>query len=68
MAVFGLTELHEDDALRAVRVAVEMRETLVRLNEDRGAALRRRAGDAHRDQHRHGCRAWIEPGRNFVAA
>ena len=34
MAVFGLTELHEDDALRAVRAAVEMRETLARLNED----------------------------------
>ena len=34
MAVFGLTELHEDDALRAVRAAVEMRETLVLLNED----------------------------------
>ena len=33
MAVFGLTELHEDDALRAVRTAVEMRETLMRLNE-----------------------------------
>jgi class 3 adenylate cyclase/tetratricopeptide (TPR) repeat protein len=34
MAVYGLTELHEDDALRAVRTAVEMRETLARLNED----------------------------------
>ena len=34
MAVYGLTELHEDDALRAVRTAVEMRDTLARLNED----------------------------------
>ena len=45
MAVFGLTN-SEDDALRAVRVAVEMRETLVRLNEDfeqRTASCWRRA-------------------------
>lgn len=33
MAVYGLTELHEDDALRAARTAVEMRETLALLNE-----------------------------------
>jgi class 3 adenylate cyclase/tetratricopeptide (TPR) repeat protein len=34
MAVFGLTELHEDDALRAVRTAAEMREALAELNDD----------------------------------
>src|SRR5947209_3010235 len=34
MAVFGLTKLHEDDALRAARAAVEMRETLARLNRE----------------------------------
>ncbi len=32
MAVFGLPELHEDDALRAVRAAVEVRDAVVRIS------------------------------------
>lgn len=32
MAVFGLPKLHEDDALRAVRAAFEMKQTLERVN------------------------------------
>lgn len=34
MAVFGLPELHEDDALRAVRAAAELRESLSSLNDE----------------------------------
>jgi predicted ATPase/class 3 adenylate cyclase len=34
LGVFGIPRLHEDDALRAVRAAVEMRDALRRLNEE----------------------------------
>ena len=48
MAVFGIPTLHEDDALRAVRAADEIRVTLDRLNEEleaeRGISIRMRIG------------------------
>jgi class 3 adenylate cyclase/tetratricopeptide (TPR) repeat protein len=38
MAAFGIPVLHEDDALRAVRAAVELREALAELNDRLDAA------------------------------
>ena len=48
MAVFGIPTVHEDDGLRAVRAAGEIRDVLANLNEglerDRGIAIRFRIG------------------------
>ena len=56
MAVFGVPLLHEDDALRALRAAAELREEIARLNEDLEARLRRADRSAHRRQQRRGDR------------
>jgi class 3 adenylate cyclase len=66
MVVFGLTELHEDDALRATRVALEVRETLAALNPE----LERRYGEtlATRTGINTGpvAGAGLVPDRNFI--
>ncbi|MEP6469770.1 MAG: adenylate/guanylate cyclase domain-containing protein [Chloroflexota bacterium] len=48
MAVFGIPDLHEDDALRAVRAAADIRDSLAELNKEleqsRGLAIVFRTG------------------------
>ncbi len=58
MAVFGIPQLHEDDALRAVRAAADMRTALEDLN-----------GELERDQGlRLACRIGVNTGEVLVGA
>ena len=43
MAVFGIPQAHEDDALRACRATVEMRDALPAVGDQRGGSALTRA-------------------------
>jgi DNA-binding SARP family transcriptional activator len=54
VGVFGQTQVHEDDSLRAIRAAVELREAGAALERDRGVRL--------------GMKLGVESGEVFVSA
>ena len=52
MAVFGVPVVREDDGMRAVSAAVELREAVARIGNDLERAVRSRLGAPDRRQHR----------------